>query len=444
MGKITVVKSLVVSKLVHLFISLPSPPIDLIKQLNSMLYKFIWNDGPDRIKRQVLWQKYKAGGQQMINLDVFIKALKVSWMKRLLFTDGNWQMLCSDVVLSDLTDLQCLGANFIDKKLRNVVNPFWRDTLIAWRDYSSNVRPRTRAEILSEPLWYNSNLNHSMYIDSWYQKHVVRIRDLFDENGKLYTFERFKAKYRVRGTFLDYFRVTRLIPKAWLDIVSTHGTLFPLVTPITRSVWLMLANKKGSRYAYDVLLPECPISASELKWQTKLKKEDIDWEKCYMLPRLSTDEVKLWNTQYKILRYILPTNYILKKMGLLETELCTFCDYDVETIEHLFIGCHKTKQLWQHVLAWLNDIIQEHIVLTDSDIILGFGDANSVWLDNILLLVKQYIYSSRCKGMKQINIEGLVQIIKYSFRAEAYNAEKNNNTVRFIQKWGYLAQMWQV
>ena len=48
-GRITIIKSLALSKFVHLFISLPSPPIELIKDLDKMFYKFLWNSGPDRI-----------------------------------------------------------------------------------------------------------------------------------------------------------------------------------------------------------------------------------------------------------------------------------------------------------------------------------------------------------------------------------------------------------
>ena len=57
-GKITIVKSLVLSKFVHFFISLPDPPPDLLKELEKQFYRFIWNKGPDRIRRKVLIKKY--------------------------------------------------------------------------------------------------------------------------------------------------------------------------------------------------------------------------------------------------------------------------------------------------------------------------------------------------------------------------------------------------
>ena len=49
-GRVTIIKSLAVSKFVNLFFSLPAPPNELIKELEKLFYKFLWNSGPDRIK----------------------------------------------------------------------------------------------------------------------------------------------------------------------------------------------------------------------------------------------------------------------------------------------------------------------------------------------------------------------------------------------------------
>ena len=47
LGKVTVIKSLALSKFIHLFLALPNPPGQLAKQLEKKFYKFIWNYGPD-------------------------------------------------------------------------------------------------------------------------------------------------------------------------------------------------------------------------------------------------------------------------------------------------------------------------------------------------------------------------------------------------------------
>ena len=60
-GKITIIKSLIISKFNHLFLSIPGPDDNMISQLNSKIYSFIWDDKPDKIKRDLLCQEYFRG-----------------------------------------------------------------------------------------------------------------------------------------------------------------------------------------------------------------------------------------------------------------------------------------------------------------------------------------------------------------------------------------------
>lgn len=50
LGRITVVKTLVISKLNYLFLTIPDPEKNLLTLLNRLFYDFIWNSKPDRIK----------------------------------------------------------------------------------------------------------------------------------------------------------------------------------------------------------------------------------------------------------------------------------------------------------------------------------------------------------------------------------------------------------
>ena len=94
-GRITIIKSLALSKFTHLFLALPYPPEELIKKLNKIFYTFLWNSGPDRIKRINIVKDLKVGGLRMINIDYFIKALKVSWLRRVIQNshDTSWYSL---------------------------------------------------------------------------------------------------------------------------------------------------------------------------------------------------------------------------------------------------------------------------------------------------------------------------------------------------------------
>ena len=58
LGRITIIKTFALSKLNHLFLSLPSPGIVILKTIESMFFKFIWNGKLDKIKRETLTRKY--------------------------------------------------------------------------------------------------------------------------------------------------------------------------------------------------------------------------------------------------------------------------------------------------------------------------------------------------------------------------------------------------
>ena len=49
--KITVIKTLAIPKLIYLFMNLPNPRDKFLSDLNSLLYKFLWNGKSDTIKR---------------------------------------------------------------------------------------------------------------------------------------------------------------------------------------------------------------------------------------------------------------------------------------------------------------------------------------------------------------------------------------------------------
>ena len=57
LGKITVVKTILLSKFTYLLLSIPSSAI-FIKNLESIIFEFIWNGKIDRISRNQLVKDY--------------------------------------------------------------------------------------------------------------------------------------------------------------------------------------------------------------------------------------------------------------------------------------------------------------------------------------------------------------------------------------------------
>ena len=65
--KITVIKSLLASQLVYILSPLPTPS-DCLKEINSLLHKFLWNGKCDKIKRTHVINDYAKRGLKMLDI----------------------------------------------------------------------------------------------------------------------------------------------------------------------------------------------------------------------------------------------------------------------------------------------------------------------------------------------------------------------------------------
>ena len=57
-GRITIIKSLEIAKFVHFFSTSKSTRGTYEKKIDKIFYKFLWNSGPDRIKRNIKSSRY--------------------------------------------------------------------------------------------------------------------------------------------------------------------------------------------------------------------------------------------------------------------------------------------------------------------------------------------------------------------------------------------------
>ena len=95
LAKVTVIKSLALSKIIHLLTTLPNLKKEALNEINKPFYNFIWDGKSEKIRRNTLIADTKMGGLKMIHLLSFNAYLKVSWLKRLfsnLHTQKLWRL----------------------------------------------------------------------------------------------------------------------------------------------------------------------------------------------------------------------------------------------------------------------------------------------------------------------------------------------------------------
>ena len=103
LGKITVLKTLVIPKLIHkalyLLIHLPEK---FFKQLNQVLFTFIWGSKWKKIGRSQLCCSIKEGGAKMIDVKQYLTALKFKWIFKIFNENfvADWKTIVSFKSLS--------------------------------------------------------------------------------------------------------------------------------------------------------------------------------------------------------------------------------------------------------------------------------------------------------------------------------------------------------
>ena len=81
LGKITIIKSFLLSKMTYVFSVLPTPQ-EFIKQLNTIIYNFLWN-GPDKIARLAVINDIKYGGLRLTDTETSVIFLRLAWLGRI-------------------------------------------------------------------------------------------------------------------------------------------------------------------------------------------------------------------------------------------------------------------------------------------------------------------------------------------------------------------------
>ena len=307
-GRITVLKTLIISKLNHLFIALPNPTAEIINALQKKFFNFIWQSRTDRVKRDILMQNYDKGGLKMVNLRHYICALKGSWIRKLITKDSKYINIFESKY-TNISDLINRGTEFINKLITNNNNPFWNDVLESWIQICEKIEPVTFDDILMTNLWDNRKLkiaNRHIFYKRWYENRIYFIKDLFNADGILMTYNQFIQKYNLTINFMEFFGVRRAvesyIKKSGIVIDSAS---FDNNLHIPFKIREILKNKSGCQAMYTILNEKNYVTKSQIKWNLIFETVTLSWTQIYSIPAKCCSNTKLHWFQYRILQRIL-------------------------------------------------------------------------------------------------------------------------------------------
>ena len=80
-GKVTIIKAVSLSKMIYPSSVLPSPP-KIIKDFNTLVFQFLWNE-KDKVTKRSTCAPYDSGGIRMVDYENIRKALRLSWLTKI-------------------------------------------------------------------------------------------------------------------------------------------------------------------------------------------------------------------------------------------------------------------------------------------------------------------------------------------------------------------------
>jgi hypothetical protein len=202
-GKITILKSLAFSKIIYQC-GVMIPPQKFIDQIIDVAYKFIWNNKKDKIKRNTIISEYKHGGLKMLDINSFIQAQKVMWIKRLTSSDdASWKalpLLCLDEILG-INTLKC--PTFTITQPKNFPDFYW-EMIQTWNKIKNITESiDTPFDIRRQCLWLNENITinkQQINWDKWREKGINIIHDIMNNKGEFLTNAQIDKKFNFKWT----------------------------------------------------------------------------------------------------------------------------------------------------------------------------------------------------------------------------------------------------
>ena len=428
-GRITVIKSFALPKLLYAMTNLPISEA-YVKAVNKMFYKFLWEGKPDKVKRTTIEKEYHKGGLKMINIEHMIKATKALWVKRLVNDQkATWTLYLRSFLDIPLED--AFKSSFSKTCIPFEIPDFYHQVFYAWaevKELSSLTNVNDCWSIRREYISYNKNLmvGGDYYNSYWgndlHNADIKIIHDICKDDGSFLTKIEIENKYHTHLCDMAYNSLICAIPKLWKTLLkkqkipenaissnesitlSMRKTVKPLASIVNRELYTIYSDQ-------NKIEPNC-----KKQWAPIFDISDTEWKSYFEIAKADRN-AKIKSFQFKIIHNIFPCNKTVSHWNESVHSNCYFCN-DVEDLCHYFYNCPCTRQFWDSLQTWINNIGINHTFSCQS-VLLGVISKVSAAeaLNFTILQAKWYIYR---KKMDQclLKLPEFLQTLKYRLEAE--------------------------
>lgn len=404
-GRITIIKMRILPNLIHLLTVLPTPKEKLLGELKKLLLEFLWDKKRPKIQYNTLVQDYGEGGLKMLHLESFCKSLKISWVKKIYNShpDNAWKVVALLTLKEVHLPLIFEGSiDYLTKKARLTNNLFWKDLLKTLAFYRNVAAESDQGALPYTSIWNNVLIqnNNLKTRKNYFVSHgLVYFKDLYDYDNKCFkTKQDFLQKHGIDITFFDHLCLMRSIPRQIKNTIAAYKPDI-IMNEYGTHIHDICKSVKPNKYIYNNLISKLNFGIpGKIKWENSIGRQLTiqEWSNIFSMPIRATLDSKLRIFQYKIIHRILPTNKLLHIYQIRNNPWCDHCPNVSDTLEHTFHLCPRILNIWQDMANWFLPELDIYPILNTENILLGIYNRKQNLENDIMLIVKKYIYTRKC------------------------------------------------
>ena len=428
-GKILICKTFLISQLAYTIQALV-PPEKILNTLDSIIFKFIWQKKHsnkkafEKIKRKVMCQSVSNGGLSMISIKTQSKLFQLKWIRHLIEAkiqnrNENNLIDCIFKNLGGFTYFLSFSTKLKETDLPQNMTKFWKSVALVWSDFKHNenlTEEYDSEQMLSQPLFFNKHIifrGRTLYFHTWVRKGLKFVFQ-FIGNGQWKSKKEVEEKVNgLANTHFEYYALLNGISHKMNKALSSQSEV--LTTPhkfnVAGVIRKTLENSLKLINLSNVILRQKLIGGNVETCGRNfwLRKTGFDINPNYKMANFATKESRLRLLHFKILHNIYPSNILLRKMGIKDSDLCDFCK-ERDVVEHMFINCKLLEGFWSMVFITIYNHTNESFSQSDNAILFGYNyDSIKVAKEktnianHILLIAKLSISKFRYGKIKNLN-----------------------------------------
>ena len=423
---------------------------EIVNKIETLFFKFLWPKDKHHVKKEVIIQEIEDGGLKMPDAEAMIKAVKLTWVQRLIDKDNAFTKVAgTHTKIFNFKNFFKYknDTQFIDPNM----SPFYRQIVNNWFEIHS-INPTSPNEVLNEFIRLNKFIavdSKPIKLSNWSERGINTIYDIVDNQGKLLSKQQLEQKYGVFIDQMQYNRTISAIPKNWLrmlrntsmDQYTKNEEINVTLSNITKTI----SNVKCKDYYWHIVRKKHVRPTAYNKLGETCYYVNFEWKMINMIPYICARETSLQSLQYQLINRYIPCRYTLSTWYKNEDPTCNLCnDNEIDTLEHYFFHCPSLGKFWRNFKTWWTQVTRVNINLGILDILLGVPNYNNDTLIdalNFCILFAKYFIHKNKKENQGTSLEEYKQLLKKRLDTEKYILYTKEKNLIFEERWQLIINM---